>query len=130
MNNDQQNSNPESPKKKYDLADRTFRFGLNIISFCKTLPQDHINKPLVSQLVRSGTSVGANYHEADEANSRKDFINKIAIAKKEAKETKYWLNLFGVSLEDRRINASKLSQEAQELNLIFAAIIRNSKLKT
>jgi four helix bundle protein len=125
MNNDQ--SNPKNTKTKFDLADRTFNFGVNIINFAKTLPADNINRPIVNQLVRSGTSIGANYSEADEANSKKDFINKIVIAKKEAKETKYWLRLVISTLEQFKPTASDLFREAQELTLIFSAIVRNSK---
>ena len=75
--------------KKYDLEERTAKFGENVISFCKSLPHNTINKPLISQLIRSSTSVGANYMEANGASSRKDFKNKIFICKKEAHKTKH-----------------------------------------
>jgi len=100
-----------------------------IIDFTRKLSQNSITKPLISQLVRSGTSIGANYSEADEANSKKDFINKIAIAKKETKETKYWLRIIGHTFPEFKDGIKILWQEAQELNLIFAAIIRNSQKK-
>ncbi len=127
MTNDQINPKSVSPKKKYDLEERTAKFAEAIISFSQKLPLDAVNKPLVSQIVRSGTSIGANYSEADEASSKKDFINKIAIAKKETKETKYWLRIIAHALPKLKDDARKLWQEAQELNLILAAIIRNSK---
>ncbi len=128
MNNDQSNLNTQDPKKKYDLAERTFNFGVSIVNFAKELPQDAINRPIVNQLVRSGTSIGANYSEADEANSKKDFIHKISIAKKEARETKFWLKLISSTLENYKGKSLLLFREAQELTLIFAAIIRNSKI--
>ena len=129
MNNNQSNSNSQNPKQKYDLEDRTLKFSEGIIDFTKKLPQNLITKPLINQLIRSGTSIGANYCEADEANSKKDFINKIAIAKKETKETKYWLRVIAYTLPESKETTRKLWKEAQELNLILAAIIRNSNKK-
>lgn len=129
MTNDQQNPNSINPKKKYDLEERTAKFAETIIDFSKKLPRDVINNPLINQIIRSGTSVGANYSEADEANSKKDFLNKIAIAKKETKETKYWLRIIAYTLPQFKDEVRKIWQEAQELNLILAAIIRNSKNK-
>ncbi|KKR12048.1 MAG: hypothetical protein UT41_C0004G0015 [Candidatus Wolfebacteria bacterium GW2011_GWC2_39_22] len=78
---------------KYNLEERTAIYGENIIAFCKSVKQDTITKPIVSQLIRSGTSIGANYCEANNASSKKDFRNKIFICKKEAQETKYWLRM-------------------------------------
>ena len=127
MTNDQPNPNSLNPKSKYDLEERTTKFGEDIIDFAKKLPRDSITKPLINQLIRSGTSIGANYSEADEANSKKDFLNKITIAKKETKETKYWLRLIAHTIPNFKEEARKLWKEAQELNLILAAIIRNSK---
>jgi four helix bundle protein len=86
MTNQCQNPND---KKKYDLEERTAQFGQNIIAYAKSLPRNLINKPLISQIVRSGTSVGANYMEADGAESKKDFRHKISICRKELKETKH-----------------------------------------
>ena len=119
--------NSKNPKQKYDLEERTTKFSEEIIDFTKKLLQNSITKPIISQLIRAGTSVGANYAEADEANSRKDFINKIAISKKETKETKYWLRLIAHTLPEFTPEARNLWKEAQELNLILAAIIRSSK---
>jgi four helix bundle protein len=127
MTNNQINSNSQNPKQKYDLEDRTARFSEQIIDFSRKLPQDTVTRPIISQLVRAGTSIGANYCEADEASSKKDFLNKIAIAKKETKETKYWLRIIAHTLPEFKEEARKLWKEAQELNLILAAIIRNSK---
>lgn len=127
MTNDQPNLNSINPKQKYDLEERTAKFAKDIIDFVKKLPQNYIAKPLVSQLIRSGTSIGANYSEADEASSKKDFINKITIAKKETKETKYWLRIIAHTIPEFKEEARTLWKEAQELNLILAAIVRNSK---
>lgn len=129
MTNDQPNPNSINPKQKYDLEERTVKFAEDIIDFLKKLSQNSITKPLINQLVRSGTSIGANYSEADEANSKKDFLNKIAIAKKETKETKYWLRIIAHTIPQYRDEIRSLWKEAQELNLILAAIIRNSNKK-
>lgn len=86
MTNQALNSNGQI---KFDLEERTTKFGLEILSFCRSITADQVTRPLISQLVRSGTSIGANYCEANEANSKKDFIHKLSIAKKEAKETIY-----------------------------------------
>ena len=77
--------------KKYDLEDRTAKFSDEIIEFSRGIKKDIINTPLISQLVRSATSIGANYCEANGASSKNDFRNKVFICKKEARETKYWL---------------------------------------
>ena len=106
----------------YDLEERTGKFGEYIIRFCQSFKQDVISKPLISQLVRSGTSIGANYMEANGASSRKDFQNKIFICKKEAQETKHWLRMFATCFPDRKEEMRLLWQEAQELTLIFQKI--------
>jgi len=126
MTNDQFPIKPQALNPKYDLEERTAVFSQQVIDLCRKLKQDIITKPIINQLVRAGTSIGANYSEADEANSKKDFINKIAIAKKETKETKYWLRIIAYSLPEIKDNARKLWKEAQELNLIFATIIRKA----
>ena len=109
----------------YDLEERTAKFGENIIKFVKTLPYNDFNRPLISQLIRSATSIGANYMEANQASSNKDFKNKIRISQKEANETKHWLRMVGVSNPDKAVECKKLSQEAHELTLIFAKISRS-----
>ncbi len=78
---------------KYDLEERTEKFGEQVIDFCKLIEQDAVTKPVISQLIRSATSIGANYMEANAASSKKDFTNKIYICKKEAQETKHWLRM-------------------------------------
>lgn len=117
--------NPNS--KKYDLEERTTVFSEEVITFCKQLAQNPVTKPLINQLVRSATSISANYCEADEASSKRDFSNKISIAKKETKETKHWLRLIAHALPDTKDQSRLLWKEAQELNLIFAAIVRKTR---
>ena len=111
--------------KQYNLEERTAKFGENIIDFCKTLKQDVITRPLISQLIRSATSIGANYMEANSASSKRDFRNKMFIAKKEAQETKHWLRMMIKSLPERKEEAMLLWKEAQELTLIFGKIVSN-----
>lgn len=113
-----------SDKPKYDLEERTACFGEAVIGFAKALPRNPVMLPLLSQFVRSGTSVGANYCEADDAVSKKDFCHKIGTCKKEARETKYWLRMIAAAEPETKIKARQLWQEAKELHLIFAAILR------
>ncbi len=114
---------------KYDLEERTAKFGEEIINFSKKILQNSIIKPIIIQLVRAGTSIGANYCEADDAESSKDFQHKIEIRKKEARETKYWLRMAVVTSPDLKEDARKLWQEAKELNLIFNSIRNKIKNK-
>ncbi|MEK7508846.1 MAG: four helix bundle protein [Patescibacteria group bacterium] len=122
--------NPNSPageagvKKPYDLEERTAVFGEEMIKFLRTLPESNICRPLINQAVRSGTSVGANYMEADGAESKKDFRHKIGICKKEAKETMHWLRMLAVVNPDKKEQCRKLWQEAHELTLIFSSILK------
>jgi len=124
MSNEVQNPNG---KKKYNLEERTAQFGEAIIELVKTFPQDPINSPLISQIVRAGTGIGANYMEADGAESKKDFQHKISICKKESKETKHWLRMIDKANPNRRDECQKLSKEAQELTLIFSSILLSNK---
>lgn len=110
--------------KKYDLEERTACLSEDIIDFTKKIPITVVTKPIISQLIRSGTSIGANYCEADGAESKKDFKHKIGICKKEAKETKYWLRMVVKTFPTVRNEARLLWKEAHELVLIFSAIIR------
>lgn len=108
---------------KYDLEERTAIFSGEIIKFCKTIREDNITRPLINQLVRSGTSIGANYCEANNASSRKDFQNKIFICKKETQETKYWLRTLSICCPEKLEELRKLWKEAQELVMIFQKIV-------
>lgn len=112
---------------KYDLEERTAKFGAAIIEFCKSVKQDVITKPIINQLVRSGTSIGANYMEANGASSKKDFRNKIFICKKEAQETKHWLRMMINCIPENRAKIMNLWQECQELTLIFQKIVSTLK---
>ena len=117
---------PET-KNKYDLEERTAKFGGDTILFCRSIKMDDIIRPLITQFIRSATSVGANYMEANGACSKKDFKNKIYICKKEAQESKHWLNMISVACPDKAEEAKKLWQEAQELTLIFGRIVSTLK---
>ena len=117
------NDKKENNKKVFDLEERTARFGESVIDFVRTLPKDQINNELIRQIVRSGTSIGANYMEADAAESKKDFRHKIALCKKESKETKHWLRMIARANSNKKDNCKILWNEAQELTLIFSAII-------
>ena len=114
--------NPKT-KQKYDLKERTAIFGENIIRLTMNLQKNSINIPLIGQLVRSSTSVGANYMEADGAESRKDFKHKIGICNKEAKESMHWLHMISVANPDQTELCRRFWKEAHELNLIFASIL-------
>lgn len=113
--------------KKFDLEERTSRFSEKVIGFVKKVPNNVITKPLINQLVRSTTSIGANYCEADCAESRKDFIHKIGLCKKESKEAKYWLRIIANAVPQLKQEIKELWKEARELNLIFIAIIKKSR---
>ena len=110
----------------YDLEERTAKFGENIIKFCGLIEMDSIIRSLITQLIRSATSVGANYMEANQASSKKDFKNKIRICQKEANETKHWIRMIAVAKINTKEECRKLWQEAHELTLIFAKISRSS----
>jgi four helix bundle protein len=104
------------------LEERTALFGESIIAFAKQIPLNPITRSL-RQLVRSATSIGANYCEADDASSKKEFRQKIGYCRKEARETKHWIRMIVKAVPELRDQAASLWQEAKELNLIFAAIL-------
>src|SRR6266481_99902 len=113
-------------ENKYNLEERTMLFSEAVILLCKMVPKNVIVLPLISQLIRAATSIGANYCEANGASSKKDFKNKIYICKKEAKETKYWLRILANTDEKQKDTCRLLWQEAQELTLIFSKIALNT----
>ncbi len=115
----------EDGERRFDLEERTALFGEAVIAFARTIPVNDVTKALISQLVRAATSVGANYVEADDADSKKDFRFKIGLARREARETKHWLRMIVAAEKQLREAARLLWQEAKELNLIFAAIRRS-----
>jgi len=113
--------------KKFDLEERTAVFAENIIELVKSIKITPINSRIINQVVGSSGSIGANYCEASEGESKKDFVHKIGISKKEIKETKHWLRLLAKTNLEKREEIRKLWQEAHELLLIFSKIIRSSR---
>ena len=114
---------------KFELEERVEKFGENIINLSKKVKLTTFTRSIVEQLIRSGTSVGANYFEANGASSKKDFINKVHISKKEAKETQHWLRMVSKADESVIEEARLLYKESQELAMIFSTIITNTKNK-
>ncbi len=114
--------------KIYDLEERTATFAKDVRMFVKLLPRSIANMEDIKQLVRSSGSVGANYIEANDSLSKKDFLMRIKICRKEAKESRYWLKLLDVG-EDLVVanECDKLYQESTELMNIFGAILRKSE---
>jgi four helix bundle protein len=111
----------------YDLEDRTYQFARRVRAFVKRLPRTISNIEDVKQVVRSSGSVGANYIEANEALSKKDFLMRIRISRKESKETRYWLRLLDTQDDAARdTERDGLIQESTELMLIFGAILKKS----
>ncbi len=125
--NAEKTSDDASTTKPYDLEERTALFGEAIIRFLRTLPRDEITVPLIGQAVRSATSIGANYCEADDAVSKRDFRHRISICKKESRETKFWLRMIATAAPESKPQGRVLWREAKELHLIFSAIWRRRK---
>jgi len=117
----------KSQNRRFDLEERTSKFGENIIRFCAKVPRNVITNPLITQLVRCGTSVGANYSEADDAESKLDFRHKIGICKKEARESKHFIKMIAVAFPEAQEECKMLWQEVKELNLIFNKIYQKLK---
>jgi len=116
--------------KQYDLEERTYQFAKNVRSLIKKLKMNYANQEDGKQLIRSSGSVGANYIEANESLSKKDFLMRIKICRKEAKESKYWLNLLDMQYNsDLENTRQRLRNEADELTSIFGSIIRKSEKK-
>ncbi len=114
-------------KKVYDLEERTAKFGEDIIEFARKMPRNEITRRIIPQLVGAGTGVGSNYCEADCAESNKDFIHKMAIANKEAKESKHFLRMSAKACPEYSKEARRLWKEGHELNMIFMSIIIKAK---
>ena len=117
-------------KNNYDLEERTAKFGEQVIEFCRKVKKEPLVQPILLQIIRSSTSVGANYMEANGASSKKDFANKIFICKKEAQETKHWLRMLAVYFPEDKEHLRKLWQEAQEFSMIFHKIVSTMKIKS
>ncbi len=123
-----QNINTKTEKsRQYDLEERTLKFARAVIAFVRKLPKDVVNNEIIKQLVRSSGSVGANYIEANEALSRKDFLMHIKISRKEAKESRYWLNL--IETDDEKMEKERLDfcDEAGQLMKIFGSIVEKTQ---
>jgi len=118
---------PDNQPRKYNLEERTALLGENILKFIKTIRVNDQNKPIIVQLIRSCTSVGANYMEATMAESKKDFIHKIGIVCKEVKETKHWLRMLVIINSEIKDKAREFWCEAHELTLIFSKSIKTAK---
>lgn len=110
----------------FDLEKRTAAFGESVIEFCQTVGRTAITKPLISQLVRSACRVGANYCEADESATKREFRYRISLCRREARETKHWLRMLVAASKESAETARVLWKEADELTRIFAAIYPNS----
>ena len=112
--------------KQFDLEERTEKFAKDVIQFCKKLQKNRINIELISQLLRAAGSVGANYIEANEAITKKDFYYRIKICRKESKESRYWLRLILSANNNIDREKDSLIQESTELMNIFGAILRKA----
>ena len=115
---------------KKELEQRTKRFAIRVIAFVSRLPRGRMADVLGYQLLKAGTSVGGNYREANRAQSRNDFIHKIAIVEKESAESEYWLELFNDSNIGDASERRWLLAEAGELLAIFTSVGRSTKLAT
>jgi four helix bundle protein len=132
MTNDQvsmtNQDNTTPVQRAFDLAERTAMFGEEVIRFCGGIRRDAVVTPLIRQLVRSATSIGANYVEADEAGSKKEFTYRISVCRREARETQYWLRMLVAAKPDLKDQARTLWREAKELVLILTAIHRKAAI--
>ncbi len=108
---------------RFDLEERTLKFAKKIIRLCKDLPSNTVNFKLVDQLIRSSGSIGANYREANDALGKKDFLHRLRIARKEAKETIYWLKLLQEANPKKKVKIDTLIDENIQLRNILSAII-------
>ncbi|MHC4294923.1 MAG: four helix bundle protein [Planctomycetota bacterium] len=114
---------------KYDLEERTAKFGEAIIEISKKIPRTPVTEPLIRQLIKAGTSVGANYCEADDAISRREFRKFIGICRREARESKHWLRMIASAAPNMKTEARTLWREAKELHLIFAKAFKSTSEK-
>ena len=113
------------------ITERTFNFAVRVVKLCKFLErQDRVSRTLANQLLRSGTSIGANVEEAQAGQSKADFIAKMSIARKEARETHYWLRLLKESEIVPESQLSEIVQEADEIIRILTAIVKTSKTRS
>jgi four helix bundle protein len=116
----------QTMNKKYDLEERTLKFAQDCIDLAKLILKNSINIELISQFIRASGSIGANYREANDSVTKKDFYHRINISRREAKETKYWLELILHSNPNLHTEVTTLIDEAYQLTKIFAAIAQNN----
>lgn len=114
---------------KFDLEKRTTEFAKYVVKLCIGLPRNPINNPIISQLIRAAGSIGANYREANDALGKKDFIHRLKIARKEAKETIHWLEILQEANSQITKEIDQLIKEAIELKNILSSIIDKCKEK-
>jgi len=112
---------------KNDLADRLFNFSIRCIKFIRTMPADTEHKVIKYQLIKSSTSSGANYEEAQAGSSKADFTNKVRISLREMRETNYWLRIINGITDDINEELNYLIQESKELKLILGSIVQKSR---
>ena len=113
---------------KIDITERSFEFALRVVKLCRFLEDEHkTNKALINQLIRSGTSVGANIEEAQAGQSRADFLSKISIACKEARETLYWLRLISAADDSLSPQLVDVIKESDEIVRILTSIVKTTK---
>ena len=118
----------QNNKRIYDLEERTYQFAKSVRIFCKELPKSLLNSDDIKQLIRSSGSIGANYIEANESLSKKDFLMRVKISRKEAKESIYWLRLISETEQNiNKDNVNNLINEATELLKILSSIIEKCK---
>ena len=120
------NNQSTNIRNNFDLEQRTTQFGKMVVRLCRQLPKDSINSRIAGQLVGSAGSIGANYREANDALGKKDFFNRLRIARKEAKETLHWLELLVEANPEQKEEARNLWKEAEELKKILSAIINKA----
>lgn len=111
---------------KVDITDRTFRFAVEIVKFSNKIPKSPGGNRIGGQIVGSGTSIGANIQEAQNASSKKDFVNKMTISLREARETLYWLKI--ISEADMIVVPNELLEESEAIIKILTTIIKNTKI--
>ena len=118
----------DKSEKIYDIRDRTIQFGIRVMKIAEEIPKNVLFSSIRTQVIKSGTAIGANVSEGDGANSRRDFVNKLVIARKEAKETRYWLKLLnGLNIKGLDLNDD--IEEVQEIIKVLSSIIINTEKK-
>lgn len=126
MAEDAESESPLRAKSKFDLEERTAVYGESVIQFCQNLPRTAITKPLISELVRASTSIGADYCEADESATKREFRYRVSLCRRESRETRHWLRMLVAAIPDTKEGARLHWKEANELTKIFAAIHRSA----